>query len=87
MKNRFYIREEDSHNGEFNYVVTPEGKEIEYSYMCTRSQDNPPEDRGYRLVYQTDKDNYEIIVDPFGMRDMLNDSDGDYWDDGCPLEN
>ena len=72
MKNRFYINEDDSHNGEFNYVVTPEGKKIEYSYMCTHSEHNPPDGQGYKLAYETDTENYRIIVDPYGMR-ALND--------------
>jgi len=68
MKNRFYINEQDSHWGDFNYVITPEGKKIEYSFLCTRNENNPPNDCGYRLAYETNNDDYGIIVDPFNMR-------------------
>ena len=67
MKNRFYINEEDSHWGDFNYVVTAEGEKIEYSFLCTREGHNPPENCGYRLVYETNEDNYCIVVNPFNI--------------------
>lgn len=69
-KNRFYINGMDLSFGDFNYVVTSEGKEIEYSYMCSNKNDFPPDNCGYRLVYETDDDNYRIIADPYGMNDF-----------------
>jgi len=68
MKNRFYINDEDSHWGDFNYVVTPEGKKIEYSYLCTREGDAPPKDRNYILAYETNGEDYSIIVDPYNTQ-------------------
>lgn len=67
MKNRFYINEETSYWGDFNYVVTPEGAKIQYSFLCTREGDNPPKNCGYRLAYETNNDNYGIVIDPYHM--------------------
>lgn len=68
MKSRFYINDMDLVYGDFNYIVTPEGKQIEYSFMCNNENDFPPDD--YRLVYETDNDDHRIIVDPYGINDF-----------------
>lgn len=66
-KNRFYLCYGDLEFCDFNYVVTPEGKQIEYSFLCIGDEDFPPV--GYRLVYETDDDNYRIIANPYNIMD------------------
>lgn len=80
MNYRYYINEEDSHNGEFNYLITPDGETIEYSYACQGNQ-MPPEGFGYRLVYETDDESTcTFEIDPYGMRG-LTDMRGGNWND------
>lgn len=68
MNNRFYINDEDYNFGDYNHVITPGGEEIPYSYMCSGNR-NPPID--YRLVFETDTDDYRIVVDPCGIQDSV----------------
>jgi hypothetical protein len=46
MKYRFYINEEDREFGDTNFVIDSEGKEIEYSFMCSNEYSYPPEGFG-----------------------------------------
>jgi hypothetical protein len=68
MKNRFYIDNKAEKSLDFNYVITPQGQEIKYSFLYTKEEHNPPKE--YRLVYETDDDDYSIICDPFGVDDF-----------------
>jgi hypothetical protein len=72
MKYRYYINDQDSHFGEFNYLFTPEGEQIAYSYMCDRPEDYPPKNRGYKLVYESETE-VSIQIDPYGMRGIFED--------------
>lgn len=40
------------------------------SNLCCNEKHFLPKDYGYKLVYETDTDDYRVIVDPYGMRDI-----------------
>jgi len=59
--------------GDTSFVITDEGKEIEYSFMCSSSYSFPPEDCGYRLVYENNEGNFRIKYNPYSM-DYIGES-------------
>ena len=60
MRYRFYINADTLYFRETNLVITPDGKEIEYSYMCSNKDSFPPDNCGYKLVYENEEGNFRI---------------------------
>lgn len=62
MKNRFYAREQDIWEGDFNTLIFLDGRKIDYSFWCSSPEHFPPED--YELVFECE--NMEEIHIEYG---------------------